>query len=169
MFNRRIDIFVHRDNGPEGPSGKQIMDHIEQIHRDIRWIMNEVKIMRQSTQDLVDAVTQLSTTINSTTTAIDALVAAQGSNDDAAVEEQVNILKGLGPQLQQHLPQVAQAGTGVAQAPADTGASVSTGDTSTSTPAGTSDAPQSSPPASGDVSLSQSAPGAIPRGPGSGA
>jgi hypothetical protein len=80
--------------------------------------------MKQSTQDLVDAVTGLKGTVDEVSTAIDALVAAQASNDDAAVEEQVNILKGLGPQLKSHLPTVADAGTAVAQAPEDAGAQV---------------------------------------------
>jgi hypothetical protein len=82
------------------------------------------KEMKQSTQDLIDAVTGLTGTVNDVGTAIDALVAAQDSGDDAAVEEQVGILKGLGPQLKAHLPTVATAGTAVAQAPEDTGATV---------------------------------------------
>jgi hypothetical protein len=80
--------------------------------------------MKQSTQDLIDAVTGLTGTVNEVGTAIDALVAAQDSGDDAAVEEQVAALKALGPQLKSHLPTVAEAGTAVAQAPEDAGAQV---------------------------------------------
>lgn len=80
--------------------------------------------MKQSTQDLIDAVTGLTGTVTEVGTAIDALVAAQDAGDDAAVEEQVAALKALGPTLKAHLPTVAEAGTGVAQAPADDGAVV---------------------------------------------
>jgi hypothetical protein len=80
--------------------------------------------MKQSTQDLIDAVTGLQGTVTEVGTAIDALVAAQDAGDDDAVEAQVAVLKGLGPTLKSHLPVVAEAGTGVAQAPADDGAVV---------------------------------------------
>lgn len=87
-------------------------------------VIREERRMRQSTQDLIDAVKGLQDTATQVGTAIDALVAAQASDDDDAVEQQVNILKGLGPQLQSHLPQVASAATTAVQAPEDTGATV---------------------------------------------
>lgn len=90
-------------------------------------VVKEERLMRQSTQDLTDAVTALQTDIGTATTAIDALVAAQGAGDDEAVEAQVAILKGIGPSLKSHLPNIAQAATTVAQAPEDTGAQVTTG------------------------------------------
>lgn len=80
--------------------------------------------MKQSTTDLIEAVTGLQGTVTEVGTAIDALVAAQDAGDDEAVEAQVAVLKGLGPTLKAHLPVVADAGTGVAQAPADDGAVV---------------------------------------------
>ena len=104
------------------------MDHLEHVVLlELRALLEVIKMekqMKQSTQDLIDAVTGLKGTVDEVGTAIDALVAAQDSGDDAAVEEQVNILKGLGPQLKAHLPTVATAGTAVAQAPEDTGAQV---------------------------------------------
>jgi hypothetical protein len=81
--------------------------------------------MKQSTQDLIDTVTALQTDVGTATTAIDALVAAQDSGDDDAVEAQVAILKGIGPNLKSHLPNIAQAAQTVAQAPADPDANVS--------------------------------------------
>lgn len=91
---------------------------VEVIRRLGRVEVKEDK-MKQSTQDLISAVTELSGTVSEVGTAIDALVAAQDSGDDAAVEAQVAALKALGPQLKGHLPVVADAGTAVVQAPAD--------------------------------------------------
>ena len=87
-------------------------------------LAQEEREMKQSTQDLVDAVGALQTDITTATTAIDALVAASDSGDDDAVEAQVAILKGIGPTLKSHLPNIAQAATTVAQAPEDPGATV---------------------------------------------
>ena len=88
-------------------------------------VVKEERKMRQSTQDLIDAVTALTGTVDEVSTAIDALVAAQGANDDAAVEEQVQKLAALGPSLKSHLPTVTTTATAAVQAPEDTGATVS--------------------------------------------
>jgi hypothetical protein len=97
---------------------------LERIERLLLRILKEDVDMKQSTQDLVDAVTQLSATTDEIGTAIDALVAAQGEDDSDAIEAQVEILKGLAPKLKSHLPAVAAAGTAVAQAPSDPAANV---------------------------------------------
>jgi hypothetical protein len=96
----------------------------DRVERLLLRILKEDADMKQSTQDLVDAVTQLSATTDEIGTAIDALVAAQGEDDSDAVEAQVAILKGLAPKLKAHLPQVAASATAVAQAPSDPAANV---------------------------------------------
>lgn len=103
---------------------KHIGGRLDRIERLLLRILKEDADMKQSTQDLVDAVTALSATADEIGTAIDALVAAQGEDDTNAVEAQVAILKGLGPKLKTHLPAVAAAGTAVAQAPVDPAANV---------------------------------------------
>lgn len=107
-----------------GRTVERMEKRLERVERLLLRILKEDVDMKQSTQDLVDAVTQLSSTADAIGKAIDALVVAQGEDDSDAIEAQVAILKDLGPKLQSHLPAVAAAGTSVAQAPSDPAANV---------------------------------------------
>ena len=119
----------HRDAYEQGLT--QILARMDQLEKlvvvELLAILKSIKLeteMKQSTQDLTDAVTALQADIGTATTAIDALVAASDAGDDDAVEAQVAILKGIGPTLKSHIPSLSTAATTVAQAPEDPGATV---------------------------------------------
>lgn len=105
-----------------GRAIERMEKRFERVERLLLRIVKEEIMTKQSTQDLTDAVAGLVTTTNEVGAAIDALVAAHEDDDSAAVEAQVAILKGLGPQLKAHLPTVADAGTAAVQAQPDPGA-----------------------------------------------
>jgi hypothetical protein len=78
------------------------------------------RYMKQSTTDVVNAVTDLGTTINSIIPLIDAAVAAQASGDDAALEAAVGQLGTFKQTLVTHSTAVATAAAAVVAAPAET-------------------------------------------------
>lgn len=145
-----IEVHCHTTVNIFGPFGQdgisQILGQLDEIKNALASVMGaeidlaqQERSMTQATDDLDAVVQALGDTVNNTVvpglasigTAIDALVAAQASNDDAEVEKQVAVLQGLVPSLtgslttlQGHLPTIATAATAAAQAPADPNANI---------------------------------------------
>lgn len=149
MSERDVNINVNINLfGPFGQDGiSSILGQLGDIKSALGAIMagetviiQQESMMQQSTTDLDAVVQALGDTVNnqilpglaSVGSAIDAIVAAQGSGDAAEVEAQVASLSALKDSLtgslttlQGHLPTVAAAAQAAAQAPADPNASIS--------------------------------------------
>jgi hypothetical protein len=93
------------------------------------------KYMKQSTTDVVNAVADLGTTINSIIPLIDAAVAAQASGDDAALEAAVGQLGTFKQTLVTHSTAVAAAAAAVVTAPAETDPAAAAAVTAAAAPA----------------------------------
>ena len=99
--------------------GERVPSHIEVLYQQMALLIREVRKMRQSTTDLIEATNGLISNSAKVDKAIDDLVAAMAGDDEAAVTAQVNVLKGLKTDQDTHLAGLVSAVPAVAQAPAD--------------------------------------------------
>jgi len=119
MTTYREERFIH-EQFHELRSRFQVPPWAVLLYQQQALLIREVRNMKQSTIDMVNAVNGLIDNSAKVDAAIDELVASQSSDDEQARVDAINKLKGLKEDQDKHLAALATAAPVVVAAPPDT-------------------------------------------------
>lgn len=110
----------HHEKEPEFDPSEKVPAWANVLCHQLALLIREVRNMKQSTTDLINATNALIDNSANVDAAIDALVAASSNEDETAVTAAVEKLKSLKSDQNTHLAKLVAAVPAAAAAPADT-------------------------------------------------